>query len=88
MFIYPLSIVLVLLGCFKKYIPNDGVWKGSVLAAAVCNFSSVGQLKPGYHADFIVLDKDIFSISPEDIDKVSVDETFIGGEKIYKRENQ
>ena len=55
---------------------------------AVCNFSSVGQLKPGYHADFIVLDKDIFSISPEDIDKVSVDETFIGGEKIYKRENQ
>ena len=58
------------------------------IPAAVCNFSSVGQLKPGYHADFIVLDKDIFSISPEDIDKVSVDETFIGGEKIYKRENQ
>ena len=56
-------------------------------AAAVCNFPSVGQLKPGYHADFIVLDKDIFGISPEDIDKVSVNETFIGGQKIYKREN-
>lgn len=43
MFIYPLSIVLVLLGCFKKYIPNDGVWKGAVLAAAIIGiYDSLG----------------------------------------------
>ncbi|WP_028828781.1 branched-chain amino acid transport system II carrier protein [Proteocatella sphenisci] len=35
MFIYPLSIVIVILGCFKKYVPNNGVWKGAVLAAAI-----------------------------------------------------
>jgi len=35
MFSYPLSIVLVLLGLFKKYIPNYGVWKGSIIGAAI-----------------------------------------------------
>lgn len=35
MFIYPLSIVLVLLGCLKKFIPNNGVWKGSILGATI-----------------------------------------------------
>ncbi|SHI56073.1 branched-chain amino acid:cation transporter, LIVCS family [Dethiosulfatibacter aminovorans DSM 17477] len=35
MFVYPLSIVLVLLGCFKKFIPNDGIWKGTILAASI-----------------------------------------------------
>jgi LIVCS family branched-chain amino acid:cation transporter len=35
MFSYPLSIVLVLLGLFKKFIPNFGIWKGSILGAAI-----------------------------------------------------
>lgn len=29
--IYPLSIVLVVLGLFRKYIPNNGSYKGAAL---------------------------------------------------------
>lgn len=54
-------------------------------AAIVCNIPLTGQIIPGYHADFIILDKDIFNISSEDIDKVKVVETFIKGEQIYKK---
>ncbi len=31
--IYPVSIVLTLLGTFRKWVPNHGAWKGAVLAA-------------------------------------------------------
>ena len=31
--IYPMAITLTLLGCFTKWVPNNGVWKGSVFVA-------------------------------------------------------
>ncbi|MFB0917969.1 MAG: amidohydrolase family protein, partial [Clostridiaceae bacterium] len=43
-----------------------------------------GRIKEGYLADFIVLDKDIFSIPPMDIKDIKVLETVIGGETVYK----
>ncbi|MED1855681.1 amidohydrolase family protein [Brevibacillus reuszeri] len=45
----------------------------------------VGQLKPGYHADFIVLDQDILAITPETIDQITVEETYMGGQLVYKK---
>ncbi|MEA4891775.1 MAG: branched-chain amino acid transport system II carrier protein [Peptococcaceae bacterium] len=33
--IYPLCIVLSLLGFFKKYVPNDGAYKGSVVLVVI-----------------------------------------------------
>ena len=33
--IYPMAIVLTILGCFSSYIPNHGAWKGAVAMAAV-----------------------------------------------------
>lgn len=33
--IYPLCIVLALLGFFKKYVPNDGAYKGSVALVVI-----------------------------------------------------
>jgi len=35
MLMYPIAIVLTLLGCFKKFVPNHGAWKGSILMAAL-----------------------------------------------------
>lgn len=32
-FLYPMAITLTLLGCFAKWIPNNGVWKGTVFTA-------------------------------------------------------
>ena len=54
-------------------------------AGPIAGFTDVGMLKEGYMADFIVLDRDILEIPAEEIDQVRVDETWIGGEKVYER---
>lgn len=35
LFIYPMSIVMTILGVFKKFVPNDGVWKGAIYVATL-----------------------------------------------------
>ena len=52
-------------------------------AAEICGFGRIGQLRPGYRADFAVLSEDLFSINPDRIDQIRVEETYINGEKIY-----
>ena len=42
-----------------------------------------GLLKPGYLADFVLLDKNPFIISPEEILSLKVLGTFVGGKKIF-----
>lgn len=54
-------------------------------ASPIAGFTDVGMLKEGYLADFIVLDRDILDVPAEEIDQVRVDETWIGGEKVYER---
>ena len=56
--------------------------RGAALAAG---FPGIGMLAPGYRADFAVLDRDILEIPPKEIDKVKVQETWIGGECVYTR---
>ena len=52
-------------------------------AAWACGFEGLGQLSPGSAADFAVLSDDIFSIDPEKIDQIRVEETYIGGKRVY-----
>ena len=33
--IFPMSVVMMILGLFKKIVPNDGAWKGAVIMSAV-----------------------------------------------------
>lgn len=33
--LFPMSVVMTFLGLLKKYVPNDGAWKGSVFMAAL-----------------------------------------------------
>lgn len=44
-----------------------------------------GRIKENYVADFIVLDRDIFTIPSEEIKDVTVDQTFINGELVYSK---
>ncbi|SDK10701.1 amidohydrolase [Natronincola ferrireducens] len=44
-----------------------------------------GRLKPGYVADLIVLDKDIFTIDPLKIKDIKVEKTMIDGEFVYEK---
>ena len=48
-------------------------------------FDRLGQLKEGYKADFLILDRDILEIPPEEIDQVSVAETYINGRCVYRK---
>ena len=43
-----------------------------------------GRLKPGYVADLIVLDRDIFTIDENDIKNIKVEKTMVDGEFVYE----
>ena len=52
-------------------------------AAGVCGFAGLGQLTPGYSADFAVLSDDLFTIDPARIDAIKVEATYICGKKAF-----
>ncbi|MEH6943296.1 amidohydrolase [Bacillus sp. JJ722] len=55
------------------------------VAQKVTRIPAIGQLKEGYHADFIVLDEDIFEIDPATIHQMIVEETYMGGQLVYQK---
>ena len=54
-------------------------------SAPMLGFEKVGMLKDGFAADFVVLDKDVLNIPADDIDTVTVEETYVAGECVYKK---
>lgn len=43
-----------------------------------------GRLQPGYVADLVVLDRDIFTINPFEIKDITVEKTMVDGEFVYE----
>jgi predicted amidohydrolase YtcJ len=54
-------------------------------ARHVAPLDEVGLIEKGYEESFVVLDRDIFTIDPDEIDQVRVAETWIRGEQVYPR---
>lgn len=54
-------------------------------AQEVTRVPEIGQLKAGFHADFIVLDQDILEVATDLIGNVSVEETYMGGQLVYQK---
>jgi predicted amidohydrolase YtcJ len=44
-----------------------------------------GSLEPGKFADFIIVDRDVMSVPPEQLKGVQILKTFVGGELVYTR---
>ncbi len=42
--IYPVAIVLTLLGAFRRFVPNHGAWKGAVLMAAIVSIYEAAEM--------------------------------------------
>ncbi len=57
---------------------------GAAYAAGMEN--RLGKLWPGYHADLIVLDRDIFALAPQALLDVRVLRTMVGGVWVYRAE--
>lgn len=57
------------------------------IGSAYCEFKEKlkGRIKPGYLADMVVLDKDIFTCDPDEIYDMEPVMTFIGGELVYQK---
>jgi predicted amidohydrolase YtcJ len=77
---------------FGGWRPEDRVTREAALAgfttgAAYAAFaeSKVGSLTPGHRADFILVDQDPLLASPRDIRATKVEETWVGGRPVFKR---
>jgi predicted amidohydrolase YtcJ len=45
----------------------------------------IGSITPGKYADFVILDRDIMTVAPEDVLGTSVVATYVGGKAVYQR---
>jgi predicted amidohydrolase YtcJ len=74
----------------KRYFPEQKITRGQALfaytqGAAYAEFAEehTGKLVPGYKADFIFLDRDIFSVAPPALLTTQVLETYVAGQQVY-----
>ncbi len=44
-----------------------------------------GTLEPGKYADFVILDIDLMTASPEDVLNAKIESTWVGGEKVFEK---
>ncbi|MFM9369859.1 amidohydrolase [Streptomyces sp. Da 82-17] len=74
----------------RVFLPEQRIDLGSALAAYTAGSAYVnhlddvtGTLAPGFYADFAVLDRDPFAGPAEEIGATRVEQTFVGGRRVY-----
>ena len=74
----------------KTYFPGNKITRGQALFAytqgsAYAEFAEKrkGKLVLDYDADFIILDRDLFTVAPPELLKTRVLETYVAGQQVY-----
>ncbi len=74
----------------RSYFPENRISRGQALYAytqgsAYAEFAEArkGKLAPGFDADFILVDRDVYRVAAAEILKTRVLETFVAGRQVY-----
>jgi hypothetical protein len=71
----------------EEKVTREQAWWAFTQGASYAGFAEdkFGRLAPGQLADFIIVDRDPMLSSPSDLRQTKVEETWIGGYKVYVR---
>jgi len=71
----------------EERVTREQAWWAFTQAGAYAGFAEnqFGRLAAGQYADFIIVDRDPFLSSPTDLRQTKVEETWVGGQKVYAR---
>jgi predicted amidohydrolase YtcJ len=71
----------------EQKISAEEALRAYTVSAAYAAFEEKekGSLEPGKLADFVVLSRDLLSVLPEEIEKIQVDATVVGGRTVFSR---
>ena len=71
----------------EEAVSREEAWRAFTIDAAFAGFGEkqFGHLAPGMRADFLVVDRDPMLASPAELRATVVFETWVGGERVYRR---
>ena len=71
----------------EEKVTREQAWWAFTQGASYAGFAEkeFGRLAPGQYADFIIVDRDPMLSSASDLRQTKVEETWIGGYKVYER---
>ncbi|MFD2512527.1 amidohydrolase [Pontibacter locisalis] len=66
---------------------REDALRGMTIWAAKSNFeeNEKGSIEPGKFADFIIVDRDLMKVKPEEMRETQVLQTYVGGRQVYKK---
>jgi len=71
----------------QERVTREEAWKAFTQGGAYAGFAEkqFGRLAPGQFADFVIVDRDPLLASPADLRATRVEETWVGGVKVWQR---